>query len=459
MGTTNIIDRNQSSKLRLVMLAFAPTMQESFQKFGKVTAILGGQWGDEGKGKLIDIMAEEYDVVVRATGGANAGHTVYVPDPVNEGQVKKYVFHLMPSGVLYPNVIGVIGNGCVVHMPTFFEEVAFLKENDINVEGRVFISDRAHLVFEYHKLIDNLQEERKGKGKVGTTGRGIGPTYTDKISRSGIRLHELKDFERFAVRMRANVSTLKQMYNFDFDVEAEINHYRTLLPQILPYIKDTAVYVNKAIEEGKKLLLEGANGALLDIDHGTYPYVTSSNATIGGIITGTGIGASKITSAIGIMKAYGTRVGAGPFPTELEDATGEKLRTAGSEFGSTTGRPRRCGWFDAVASKYSVMINGLNSINLTKLDVLDDLDNIRIATRYLYKGVELESFPSSLDVLGEVEVTYEDFPGWKQDISKCRTRKDLPENARKYVDRIEQLLGCPIDFIGVGVLREQMTIG
>ena len=426
-------------------------------KYGNVTAVIGGQWGDEGKGKLIDNLAPGYDIIVRATGGANAGHTVYVHDPQNPGQTKKFIFHLMPSGVLYPDKVGVIGNGCVMHLPTFFEEVAFLKENNIDVEGRVFISDRVHLVFGYHKLIDNLLEERKGKSKVGTTGRGIGPTYTEKISRTGIRMHEFEDMERFAVHMRNNVATLKRMYDFDFDVEAEIDYYKNLLPQIRPYIKDTALYLNRAVEKGKKLLMEGANGTLLDIDHGTYPYVTSSNASIGGVVTGSGVSALKIDSAIGIMKAYCTRVGAGPFPTELNDALGEKMRSTGGEFGSTTGRPRRCGWFDAVASRYSVMLNGLTSINLTKLDVLDDFDTIKIATRYIYKGSELETFPASLEKLDNVKVVYEELPGWKQKIGNARKFNDLPENARKYVARIQELLNCPVNFIGVGILRDEMV--
>lgn len=428
------------------------------QKYGKLTAVLGGQWGDEGKGKLIDILANHYDIVARGTGGANAGHTVYIQDPTNPGQRKKVVFHLIPSGALYPNVINVIGNGCVIHIPTLLEEIAFLEANNIQMKGRLFISDRAHLVFEYHKLVDVMQEERKGKAKVGTTGRGIGPAYTDKISRMGVRLHELLDMESFETHVRANVEMLKSMYGFEFDVEKELNYYRSIAEQIKPYILDTSFFLNKALAEGKKILLEGANANLLDIDHGTYPYVTSSNASIGGLITGLGIGAMKFTSAIGVMKAYCTRVGSGPFPTELDNEIGENMRTIGGEFGSTTGRPRRCGWFDAVASKYSVMINGFSSINLTKLDVLDTFETIKIATKYLYEGKELETLPASLDLLAKVEVHYEEMPGWKQDISSARTLAELPENARNYVKRLQELLGCPIDFVGVGIGREQMTI-
>ncbi|HLG25892.1 MAG TPA: adenylosuccinate synthase, partial [Candidatus Gracilibacteria bacterium] len=420
------------------------------KKYGNVVAILGGQWGDEGKGKLIDIMAEQYDIVARAAGGANAGHTVYIPDPVHPEQTKKFIFRLMPSGVLHPTVTAVIGNGCVVHLPTLFEEIEFLKTSGVEVEGRVMVSDRAHLVFEYHKIIDGMQEEMKGKNQVGTTKRGIGPAYTDKISRIGIRVHDLLDLPLFEMKMRTNVENLKRIYNMDFDVERELEWYRTNLARIKPLIVDSSWYLNNAIDEGKKILLEGANGALLDIDHGTYPFVTSSNASIGGIVSGTGISGMKINGAIGIMKAYCTRVGAGPFPTELEDAVGEKMRTIGGEFGSVTGRPRRCGWFDAVASRYSVMVNGLKSINLTKLDVLDDFDTLKIGIEYVYKGKPLKTFPASTDILDEVDVTYVEMPGWKEKISGARTFKDLPENAQKYVKKIEELLGCPVESIGVG---------
>lgn len=431
-------------------------MSENLQKYGNVCAIVGGQWGDEGKGKLVDIMAEHYDVVVRATGGANAGHTVYVQDQQNPGQYKKHVFHLMPSGALYPKTVNIIGNGCVVHIPTFLDEVKVLKENGISVDGRVFISDRAHLIFEYHKMIDGIQEERKGKNKVGTTRRGIGPAYADKISRIGIRVHELLDLHKFEEHMRENIEMLKKNYELSFDIDAEIDYYRNILGEIKPYIADTALMANKAIKEGKKVLMEGANATLLDVDHGTYPYVTSSNASIGGMVAGSGIGATNITSVIGIMKAYSTRVGAGPFPTELENEIGEKLRTTGGEFGSTTGRPRRCGWFDAVAAKYSVMLNNMKSINLTKLDVLDDMDSIKIATGYFHQGEKLENFPASSDVLANVEVEYIELPGWKTSIKKAETIKDLPENARKYVEKIQELIECPITFIGTGVGRDEM---
>ncbi len=427
------------------------------QTYGNVSVILGGQWGDEGKGKLIDIMAEQYDIVARATGGANAGHTVYIPDPDNKEKTKKFIFHLMPSGVLYPDVIGVVGNGVVVHIPTLFEEIEFLKKNGIDITGRLFISDRAHLLFDYHKVIDGIQEEMKGKKKVGTTKRGIGPAYTDKIRRNGIRAHRLLDFERFDQDFRTNVTMLQKMYGFEYDVQKEIDYYREKMADIKPLIIDTYNYLDEAYREGKKILLEGANGTLLDIDHGTYPFVTSSNASIGGAIAGSGIAPKKIDSIIGIMKAYCTRVGAGPFPTELEDESGNKIREKGGEYGSTTGRPRRCGWFDAVASKYSAQLNGMTSINLTKLDVLTGLGSLKIGTAYHYNGEKLPSFPCCINKLEQVEVDYIEMPGWDEDISGARNIADLPENARKYIEKIEELLEVPVDFVGVGVSREQMA--
>ncbi len=428
-------------------------------KYGNVCAVLGGQWGDEGKGKLVDILAKEYEIVGRGTGGANAGHTVYIPDPENSGKKKKIVFHLIPSGILYPHIKEVIGNGCVVHIPTLFEEIEVLKQNNIQVEGRLFLSDRAHLVFEYTKLVDKIQEERKGSGKVGTTGRGIGPAYSDKINRIGLRVHELLNMETFEKKFRERIENLQKMYpELQYDFEAEIEYYKKIVDQIKPLIIDSASYLNEQIAQGKKILLEGANAALLDIDHGTYPFVTSSNATIGGLVAGVGISALKMTSAIGVMKAYCTRVGSGPFPTELDNEIGNKLRETGGEYGSTTGRPRRCGWFDAVASKYSVMLNGYTCINLTKLDVMDDLDTVKIATKYLHKGKELTAFPASIEVLSEVEVVYEEMPGWKQSIAEARTINDLPENAKNYVKRLQEVLGCPIEFVGVGIGREQMAL-
>jgi len=351
-----------------------------------------------------------------------------------------------------------VGMGCVVHIPTLLEEIKVLRDNNINPDGRLYLSDRAHLVFEYHKIIDGLQEESKGENKVGTTKRGIGPAYADKMMRIGIRAHELLDFEKFEQKIKQNVAILQQTYNFDYDVEKEIETYKGYMEQLEPMIIDAHAFLHKAIKDNKKVLFEGANATLLDIDHGTYPFVTSSNPSVGGMSTGTGVAPSYFTSTIGIMKAYMSRVGAGPFPTEQDNDLGNQIREKGGEYGSTTGRPRRCGWFDAVCSKYSAEINNFSSINLTKLDVLDGLETVKIAVAYHYQGKKLESFPASLDILQNVEVEYLEMPGWKEDSSGARKISDLPENARKYVEKIEELLETPIDFVGVGQKRKQMAV-
>lgn len=432
-------------------------MSSQAKVFGNMTAVLGTQWGDEGKGKLIDILAEKFDIIARATGGANAGHTIYIPDKNNPGQSKKFVFHLVPAGMLTPGKVCVIGNGVAIHLPTMFEELKVLENAGIETAGRLFISDRAHLLFEYHKIIDEVQETIKEKKKIGTTKRGIGPCYTDKSRRMGIRMEDLCNFEVFQAKYHENLEILQKMYGkFKYDADTELNFYRDICNTIKPMIIDSAYYLNQALDRNESVLVEGANGTLLDIDHGTYPYVTSSNASIGGIITGTGVGSMRIKNIIGIMKAYTTRVGEGPFPTELLDDLGAKIREVGGEFGATTGRPRRCGWFDAVVGKYSVMINSLTSINLTKLDVLTGLPTLKIGTHYKYLGEYLMSFPASLDVLKDVEIEYIEMPGWKEDISKAKKFEDLPKNAKAYVEKIEELVGCKINYIGVGVGRGDM---
>ncbi|MEK7528900.1 MAG: adenylosuccinate synthase [Patescibacteria group bacterium] len=428
-------------------------MSKILEKFGNVTVVLGSQWGDEGKGKLIDILAPEYDIIARATGGANAGHTVYWNDG---GETKKLVFHLIPSGMIHGDKICVVGNGVVLHIATMLEEIEALKAQGVDVTGRLILSDRAHIVFDYHKQIDALQEEMKGKAKVGTTLRGIGPAYADKISRIGIRLGELRDFEKFSNHFRQNVEFLKKMYAIDIDVDSELKKYREYAAIITPMLRDTAHYLASEAASGRTILIEGANATHLDIDHGTYPFVTSSNATIGGIITGLGISPFMLKSAIGIVKAYTTRVGAGVFPTELNDELGEAIRTKGGEFGSTTGRPRRCGWFDAMIVRRSVEINGLTSINLTKVDVLTGLKKLKLAVGYRVNGVELESVPADLATVENLEVLYEEMNGWDEDLSDIREFKNLPENCKKYILRIEALIGCSIDFIGVGQRRDQI---
>lgn len=426
-------------------------------KLGQVTAILGSQWGDEGKGKLVDILSEKFDIVARATGGANAGHTIYLNDPENPGKKKKFVFHLIPSGILNQNCVCVIGNGVALHLETMLKELELLKENKVNTLNRILISDRAHLLFEYHKEIDGIEEEMKGAKKVGTTKRGIGPCYTDKVRRNGIRVHDLFNFEVLEEKYRSNLKIFRKMYGkIDYDVEKELENLKEIAKKIKPMVIDTAYFLDKALKSGQKILLEGANGTLLDIDHGTYPFVTSSNATIGGVLSGTGIGATKLTDAIGIMKAYTTRVGGGPFPTELKDKLGDEIRESGGEYGATTGRPRRCGWFDAVVGKYAVIVNGLTEINLTKLDVLTGLDNLKIAISYKYKGEYIKGFPADTDLIDDFKVEYIELPGWKKDISKVKKFEDLPKAAQKYVQTIEKLIECPISSIGVGVERNDM---
>lgn len=419
------------------------------KKLGQTCAILGSQWGDEGKGKLVDILAEEYDVIMRGTGGANAGHTIY-----NKGE--KTVFHLVPSGMLHENKVCLMGNGMVIHFPTLFEEIDHLKKWGTSVFGRLFISSRAHIVFEYHKVIDKLQEERKAGKKVGTTLRGIGPAYSDKINRNGIRVLELADFENFKTRYLANLEALKKMHDFVFDPAEELSFFKKHQKTIIGMTRETSYLLAGFLEKKKTVLFEGANGTLLDIDHGTYPYVTSSNASVGGLIAGCGLPSKNLKSVIGILKAYVTRVGEGPFPTELKDELGEKIRAQGNEYGATTGRPRRCGWFDAVLAKYSALINGFTAFNLTKLDVLTGIPKLKIAVSYKYRGRDIHEFPSSLEALSEVKPNYIELAGWDGDISSAKKISDLSKNARKYVETIEKLVGVKMMFIGVGRNRDEM---
>ncbi|MBP9718509.1 adenylosuccinate synthase [Candidatus Gracilibacteria bacterium] len=421
-------------------------MQSIVKKLGPVAAIIGGQWGDEGKGKLVDILAEEYDIVGRATGGANAGHTIYVGK-------KKFVFHLIPAGMLHPKKICVMGNGMVINLPSLAEEADALEKSGIRIGKRLLISDRAHIVFEYHKIIDRLQEEMKGGKKVGTTGRGIGPSYSDKIARSGFRMGDLRNFDAFRERFLAHIEMLKKMYGISYDVEKELKEIKAYAKRFLPFVTDTSLFLAQQRTKRKTILMEGANGTLLDVDHGTYPFVTSSNASIGGVISGAGIAPREIKSVIAIVKAYTTRVGSGPFPTELNDALGEEIRKIGNEYGATTGRPRRCGWFDAVAVRYAVRINGCTDINLTKVDVLNSLPKIKIAVAYEYKGKRYTEFPSDLTVLENAKVIYKEVPGWKQDISKARTFKQLPKACQNYIRLLEKMVGCPMTFIGTGIER------
>lgn len=419
------------------------------------TTILGAQWGDEGKGKLVDILSADFDIVARATGGANAGHTVYVKDG---DQVKKVVFHLLPSGLLHEHIQCVIGNGLVLHIPSMFEEIESMKAQGFDVESRVKISDRVALLFDYHKLIDGAQEDSKGTQKVGTTRRGIGPAYADKMSRRGLRLCDLAHWDSFAQKHRANVAWHQKVYGFDYDIETELKFYEGIRDRLLAMMVDGALVLDEALAAGKKVLVEGANATLLDIDHGTYPFVTSSSPSVGGVFTGTGLAPRDLGDNIGIVKAYMTRVGSGPFPTELMDSLGDAIREAGGEYGSTTGRPRRCGWFDVPMTKYSVRLNGFTALNLTKLDVLDELDEIKLAVDYRLNGKDLKSIPASLEDLARVEVVWETLPGWKTSLKEVTSWDALPENAKKYVLRLEELLGCPLKYIGVGQRRDQLLV-
>ncbi|QQR55071.1 adenylosuccinate synthase [Candidatus Peregrinibacteria bacterium] len=419
------------------------------------TVILGAQWGDEGKGKLVDVLSANFDIVARATGGANAGHTVYV----KQGEeIKKFVFHLLPSGLLYPHVQCVIGNGVVLHVPSLFEEIEAMKTQGYEVESRVKISDRIALLFDYHKLIDGAQEDSKGTQKVGTTRRGIGPAYADKINRRGLRLCDLAHWESFVEKYKANVEWHQKNYGFEYDAEAELAVLQGVRSRLLAMMVDGALVLDQALAAGKKVLVEGANATLLDIDHGTFPFVTSSNPSIGGIFTGTGLSPRDLGDNIGIVKAYMTRVGSGPFPTELVDALGDSIREAGGEYGSTTGRPRRCGWFDVPMTKYSVRLNGFTALNLTKLDVLDALDEVKIAVAYKLDGRNLDSIPASLEDLARVEVEYETLPGWKSSLKEVTSWDALPQNAKNYVLRLEALLGCPLKYVGVGQRRDQLLL-
>lgn len=417
-----------------------------------VDVILGAQWGDEGKGKLVDELSQDYDIILRVTGGANAGHTI-VKDGV------KFAFHLVPSGMLNPEAVCVIGNGVVVHLPTLLEELADLKKTGVDCDGRLLISDRAHLVLDLHQEIDKLNEARRGANKIGTTHKGIGPTYATKMMRNGLRVGDLRDMKEFEVKLRDLATFYQQNYpELKVDIKAELKKYQKLQATILSMTTDTIPYLHEAYNQGKRILVEGANATMLDIDFGTYPFVTSSNPSIGGVLTGGGIAPHRLNAIIGIAKAYCTRVGEGPFPTELKDDVGKHLGKVGHEFGTTTGRPRRCGWIDVAQLQYAIMINGFTEINMTKLDVLTGLKKVKIGVAYWYKGKKVEGMPMDLKILDDCEVEYEVMDGWSEDISKCKTFEELPVNAQKFVLRVEALLNTHIKWIGVGPDRHDIIV-
>ncbi len=414
--------------------------------------LVGAQWGDEGKGKATDLLGDTVDYVVRYQGGNNAGHTVVIGS-------EKYALHLLPSGILSPNVVPVIGNGVVIDPAVLLEEIRTLDSRGINT-SKLVISTNAHLITPYHRTIDKVSERFLGKAKIGTTGRGIGPAYADKISRIGIRVQDLFDRSILEQKLEGALhdknQVLTKVFNRKNMAVAEILEEYLAYAEILrPYIADTSLLLDKALKAGKTVLLEGSQGTLLDVDHGTYPFVTSSNPTAGGACTGSGIGPKAITRVIGIVKAYTTRVGSGPFPTELLDDDGDKLRTIGHEYGTTTGRNRRCGWYDAPIARYAVRINGLTDFFLTKLDVLTGWEKIPVCVAYDVDGTRHDELPASQTDFHHAKPIYEYLPGWKEDISKARSLSDLPKNAQDYVKYLEEISGAPISAIGVGPGRDE----
>ena len=417
--------------------------------------LLGAQWGDEGKGKATDLLGDRVDYVVRYQGGNNAGHTVVIGD-------QKYALHLLPSGILSPNVIPVIGNGVVIDPAVLLTEIKGLNERGINT-SKLKISTNAHLITPYHRTIDKVSERFLGKSKIGTTGRGIGPAYADKINRIGIRVQDLFDQSILKQKIEAALHDKNQILVKVFNrkgitVEEVINEYLGYAEILKPYVTDTSLLLDQALQQGKVVLLEGSQGTLLDVDHGTYPFVTSSNPTAGGASTGSGIGPTKITRVIGILKAYTTRVGSGPFPTELFDEDGEALRKIGGEVGVTTGRNRRCGWFDAPIARYAVRVNGLTDFFLTKLDVLTGWERIPVCVSYEIDGKRVEELPASQSDFHHAKPIYEYLPGWKENISKAKTVADLPKNAQEYVKFLEKISGAPMSAIGVGPGRDETIV-
>jgi adenylosuccinate synthase len=415
-------------------------------------AVLGAQWGDEGKGKIVDLLTPHFSIVARYQGGHNAGHTVFV-------NKQKFILRLIPSGMLHPGVTCVIGNGVVVDPQALLAEIDELTAHGIAVDGRIIVSDKAHLILPYHRDLDLLSEARRGERKIGTTSRGIGPAYEDKIARRGIRAGDLADPAALEEAVRVNVAARNRI------VQETTMDWRPVFEQLLrhaerlrPWIRDVSLLLTDAMRAGQSIMFEGAQGTLLDIDHGTYPYVTSSNASVGGICTGLGVGPRAIHGVIGVVKAYTTRVGEGPLPTELAGEMGKRLRDSGNEYGAVTGRPRRCGWFDAVVARYGARINGLDALALTKLDVLDGLETIEICTAYRCAGRTLTEFPSDIGQLAKCEPVYESMPGWQTPTAGVRSFEQLPENARRYIARLEEVSGVPAAIVSTGSERDDTIL-
>lgn len=422
-----------------------------FDQNTRTLVVVGAQWGDEGKGKLVDVLAERADWVVRYQGGANAGHTVAIGK-------RSFVLHQIPSGILHPGVRCAIGNGVVLDPDTLFQEIDELIADGIDVSGRVYVSDRAHLVMPYHKLVDG---ESVASKQIGTTGRGIGPAYEDKVARRGVRVLDLRHPERLRALVERGIAHANaQLATFQSsqraDVESTVALLERLAPRLLGLAEDIGLVVTRARASGAAVLLEGAQGSLLDVDHGTYPFVTSSNTTSGGAVTGAGLAPTSIDAVLGVVKAYTTRVGNGPLPTELDEPLASEVRRLGNEFGATTGRPRRCGWFDAVVVRYAARINGLTGLAVTKLDVLDTLDQLALCTSYELNGEEVREFPGDLVELEKARPRYEWMDGWKQPTTAARRLEDLPVAARRYLDRLEELSEAPISYVSVGTRRDQI---
>jgi len=417
--------------------------------------VVGTQWGDEGKGKITDFLAESAEVVARYQGGNNAGHTILIDD-------KKYKLTMIPSGIFYKDKVCVIGNGMVINPGALLDEIDYIHENGFTTTN-LKISDRAHVIMPYHLVLDGLEEERKGDNKIGTTRKGIGPCYMDKAARNGIRIADLMDAKEFERKVRHLVKEknvlIEQVYGSQgLDADSVIKEYLGYAERIRPYVTDTSVVLNDLIDDGKKVLFEGAQGVMLDIDQGTYPYVTSSNPSAGGVCIGSGVGPTKIKQVIGVAKSYTTRVGDGPFPTELHNETGSWIREKGHEYGTVTGRPRRVGWFDSVVVRHARRVSGITGLSLNSLDVLAGLETVKICTAYKYRGEVIKHYPASLDMLAECEAVYEELPGWSEDITGVRKLEDLPANARRYVERVAELTGIPIAIFSVGRNREQTNL-
>jgi adenylosuccinate synthase len=416
--------------------------------------VVGAQWGDEGKGKIVDLLTAGFDVVARYQGGNNAGHTVIIKG-------RKYVLHLIPSGILHPGKVCLIGNGVVIDPLALKKEIAELADAGIECKGRLFISNRAHVILDYHRLAEKGDEERRGHGKIGTTSRGIGPAYEDKMGRRGLRVCDLTNPETLRQRIEENVEVKRSAFPSISDalnVDEIFSNTYALGLELADYVLDGSDFLNRLMDEKKSVLFEGAQGTLLDIDHGTYPYVTASSAAAGGACTGTGVGPTRIDGVIGISKAYTTRVGEGPFPTELTDSTGELLRKRGQEYGASTGRPRRCGWFDAVVVRYARMINNLGTIAITKLDVLDELDEIKVCTGYRYKGSRLQGFPPDISVLEQCQPEYLSLKGWCEKTAGIRDYDALPAIARDYVKRLSDLVETEVSVVSTGPDRSETIL-